>query len=271
MGKAMTIVDISRHLTMDYLEPSNVSQYRINFYNNQPFPHIILDNLFSEELLSSMNKEFEESRIYDWNYIDDGRQFRKESRTNQKLKPAAQTYYNLIYSGLFVEFVENITGIKGLICDPMLLNGGLHELPPGGKFDPHLDVNRHLVSKLNSKLTLITYLSRNWDPSYGGLLQLWDSNEDCKVEIVPYFGRTVAFLQTAHSIHGVTQVGPNKKRRSAIAYYYVTDEKPVDFYHGTVFISKLSKRSKLVNLIKYAMPPFVSHFYRTVKDKLGPR
>lgn len=267
----MTIVDITRHLNLDYLKSSNVSEYRTKFYNNHPFPHIILDNLFSKELLDSMNKEFEEIRNYDWHHVDDVRQFRRESRTNQKLKPAAQTYFNLIYSGLFVEFIEKITSIKGLICDPMLLNGGLHELPPGGKVDLHLDVNQHLVSKLNSKLTLITYLSRNWDPSYGGLLQLWDSNCGLNVEIVPYFGRTVAFLQTAHSIHGVTPVGQNKKRRSAIAYYYGTDEESVDSYHGTVFISKISKRSKLVNLIKYIMPPFVSHFYRTVKGKLGPR
>ena len=138
--------------------------------------------------------------------------------------PATQLYFATIHCRPFVDFLTKVSGISGLIPDPMLVGGGLHEIPPGGKFAVHTDFTNHPITKLSNRLVFITYLNKEWKVSYGGALELWDSeNGGNKVEIVPLFGRSILFLQSPKSLHGhprSVNAPHGRPRRSALAYYY---------------------------------------------------
>jgi hypothetical protein len=113
---------------------------------------------------------------------------------------AAQINFNTIHSGVFVDLRQQITGIDGLIPDPALDNGGLHESQTGGKFAMHIDFNQHFVTKLDARLVFITYLNKDWLPSYGGALELWSADEGkCKVEIEPASAGQSSVLKPANA------------------------------------------------------------------------
>lgn len=233
------------------------------FLANRPFPHIVFNNLFSTTLLELMCSEFERLIWTNWKHIDEARERIRESLPNTHWGPATQLYFNTIYSGIFLEFLEGVTGINCLIPDPKLHAGGLHEVPTGGKFALHVDFNRHWVTGLDMRATFITYLNKDWDSSYGGALELWDVKENhCEVEIEPVFGRSILFLQSSKSLHGLPKPidAPNgRPRRSAIAYYYSngrSDEESMR-YHDAIFEKPLalSRNEKAMNSVKYLTPP----------------
>jgi Rps23 Pro-64 3,4-dihydroxylase Tpa1-like proline 4-hydroxylase len=126
-----------------------------------------------------------------------------------------------------VQFVEQVTGIEGLLQDPQLKGGGMHEIPDGGHFAAHVDFNRHLVTGLHNRLVIITYLNKNWRRFYGGSLELWDYASNVKaIDIDPVFGRTVIFTQSSESLHGhsVPVQAPDRRPRQSVAAYFYTKE-----------------------------------------------
>ena len=84
--------------------------------------------------------------------------------------------------------------------------------------------------KLQRKINLIIYLSREFREIDGGHLGLWSSKEDGSIDklekkISPKFNRAVIFDTTQNSWHGlVTKYNPKKGQyRKSLAVYYLTD------------------------------------------------
>ena len=75
----------------------------------------------------------------------------------------------------FLKFLEEMTGISGLIPDPYFVGGGMHETKRGGHLGVHADFNIHDKLKLERKLNLLIYLNEDWSPEFGGELELWDT------------------------------------------------------------------------------------------------
>src|SRR4029077_6346348 len=97
-------------------------------------------------------------------------------------------------SQAFLGFLEEMTGMRGLVSDPYYEGGGLHETKRGGHLGVHADFNAHDKLRLERKINLLIYLNEEWDPAYGGRLELWDRQmKDCAVRVEPVFGRAVIF------------------------------------------------------------------------------
>jgi Rps23 Pro-64 3,4-dihydroxylase Tpa1-like proline 4-hydroxylase len=189
---------------------------------------------------------------------------------------ASQLYFSTIYSGRFVDFLEKVTGIHGLITDPELYSGGLHEIPTGGKFDMHTDFKQHAVTGLDNRLVLITYLNKGWESSYGGCLELWDMDENKIVtEVVPEFGRSILYYQSSRSLHGhpkPVSEPSGRTRRSAAAYFYsngrLNDDNPVVHNNNTQFIRTVDPlaREKFASALRYVLPPVLFDGVRKAKS-----
>lgn len=214
-------------LTYGFFEPGAVSSsgldLRAAYQSAQPFPHVVLDDLFSADLLESCLAQFPA-----------GGAEVEFSRPQEKLKSAwnpdslAAPLRSLFYSfnsRPFVTFLENLTGIEGLIPDPYFLGGGFHQTTNGGKLDVHTDFNLHKELNLERRINVLIYLNKNWQPEYGGCLELWNSDMTrCVQSIVPQFNRTVVFSTTGLSWHGHPEPvqHPNAMPRRSIALYYYT-------------------------------------------------
>jgi hypothetical protein len=244
--------------------PKRIEALREAFANAKPFQHLVIDGLFSPKLLELVLADFDRLNWSDWRRYDTQYEVKRGSAPKTWLGHASQLYFNTIYSGRFVDFLERVADIAGLVTDPELFAGGLHDIPPGGKFAMHIDFNQHAVTRLDNRLVFITYLNKDWQSSYGGGLELRniEGDEESAVEIVPEFGRSALFYQSSKSLHGHPKAvdAPNgRHRRSAAAYFY-SNGRPDDDgqeFHTTQFVKTADppKHEKLTNIAKYLLPP----------------
>ncbi|HYP58749.1 MAG TPA: 2OG-Fe(II) oxygenase [Beijerinckia sp.] len=243
------------------------------FKSNRPFPYVVIEDLFSPDLLELMYSEFDGIRWNDWIRYDNQNERKLGSHPDTEFGPATQLYFNTIYSKAFIQVIQQLSGLQGLVPDPELVAGGLHEIPEGGKLAVHLDFNKHPVTGLDNRLAFITYLNKDWKASYGGALELWDAgNDECQARIEPLFGRSVLFFQSSKSLHGhpdPVKTPDGRPRRSATAYFYSNgrtdgDSKPA---HLTIIPSaaKLADHHRFMSGIKYFTPPALVDAVRRVK------
>ncbi|TWT11644.1 2OG-Fe(II) oxygenase [Reyranella sp. CPCC 100927] len=248
------------------------------FRQAQPFKHLVFEGLFEPRLLERIHDEFEFVSRADWERYDNRNERKLGTKPSARLGPAAQLYFDTIYSKRFVDFLGRISGIDGLITDPMLYGGGLHKIPTGGKFAPHVDFNKHPVTRLDNRLVFLTYLNKDWKPEYGGALQLWDVDSDrCTVEVVPEFGRSILFYQSSRSIHGHPDPvrAPNgRARRSAAAYFYSNGrgDESTDHYHTTIIRKPITvgPYARLALGVKYWTPPVLIDAFRLITRRQWP-
>jgi 2OG-Fe(II) oxygenase superfamily len=216
------IVPISRFVNQKTL--ASLLEKKDQFAEAYPFPYLVFDELFSNELLAEVHKEFDQLGQQSWNEIENPLQLTLRSNPNSKFGPATQTYFDILSSAWFVTFLSELTSIRGIVFDPIMKGGGMHESRVGGKFGLHLDFSKHPVTKLDNRLVLITYLNDGWKEEYGGMLELWDAEQNkCAATVLPVFGRTILFAHTDKSLHGHPgglNPPPGVTRRSVAAYYY---------------------------------------------------
>ena len=214
-------------LALDVTSPELIAVQRAAFRDAKPFEHIVIDGLFDGHLLSLIEEEFPPPNAQRWRNVTGPYESTYRSNSAANLGPAAQIYFNLINSNLFVRYLSTITGIPDLITDHTLLGGGLHESRAGNWFAVHRDFNFHHRTMLANTLVFLTYLNRDWKPDYSGALELWDCELNQKItEVEPVFGRSILFRHSDRSFHGhpaPLRPPPGQSRRSLGAYYYVND------------------------------------------------
>jgi hypothetical protein len=117
---------------------------------------------------------------------------------------------------------------------------------------------------------MLIYLNKNWNPDFGGNLELWDRQMRSKVDsIAPLFNRCVIFNTDADSYHGHPDPlnTPAEITRKSIALYYYTASKKVyedTPAHSTMFVARpqdsshikrLTAKLRLQNYLKDWIPP----------------
>ena len=226
----------------DALSPSNAAELRARFVNAKPFPHVVIDGLFAPDFLDRVLEDYR-AGFGDWVHYNTADEVKKGTRPNAKLGAGSRHYFDVIQRGQFTQFLSAVTGIDGLLPDPTLFGGGLHEIASGGKFSVHIDFNKHPVTQLDNRLVFITYLNKGWQPAWGGALELWDAQTKQMVEaVVPVFGRSILFAHSSVSLHGHPHpvVAPEgRKRRSVAAYYYSNgrNDEAGDAFKTTQFLN----------------------------------
>jgi len=267
-GRHLAVDEVLNH---EMLTDKSVAQLSEAFRNNSPYPHLVVDGLFSPVLLQEMNAEFDRLKWNNWRSIQDREEIKRGTLPNTRFGLATELYFQTIYSGVFVDFVKCLTRIDGLIGDPELYNAGLHEIPSGGHFRLHTDFTHHPTTELNNRLVVITYLNEGWTYEYGGRLELWDPDIEQRVqEVVPVLGRTIFLGQTRRSVHGHPNpvVAPNgRTRRSAAAYFYSNGIKEGDETMSlkTEYFKTDNARFRNQQRVRQFVPPIVLELMRQLR------
>jgi len=189
----------------------------------KPFPSIVMEDFLDKEILRQVLAEFPDRE--GMSYFD-----RPQERFKYQFGPerfSGPTIRNLLAelnSAAFLAFLSEMTGIPGLVADPLFTGGGLHETLAGGHLSVHADFNIHQDLNLERRLNLLIYLNEDWPQEYGGALELWDAKmRKAARSILPVLGRAVVFNTTSKSFHGQpdpVQCPADRSRRSIATYYY---------------------------------------------------
>jgi Rps23 Pro-64 3,4-dihydroxylase Tpa1-like proline 4-hydroxylase len=218
----------------------------VNYKNTQPFPHIMLESLFDSAMLEAIVDSFPTpDQSLSWRRTEaklnsKKMQFNKLGMPYELEMPLIIRQLILeMNSGPFLRFLESLTGIEGLLPDPSLQGGGIHQILPGGVLGVHADFTQHKVYGLDRRINVLLYFNHDWKPEYGGHLELWSRDmSECVRRIKPDFGRCVIFDTDATSFHGHPEEVACQKgtTRKSLALYYYTNGRAggnVEHTHAT--------------------------------------
>jgi hypothetical protein len=265
---------------------SLAEKWREAYASAQPYPHTVMDDFLPEAVLDAVLAEFPDPKQADWFAFDSATERKLATKDDTAMGPATRQVLAQLNSAAFIDFLERLTGIEGLVPDPHFVGGGLHQIEPGGHLKVHADFNRHPRTGLERRLNVLVYLNRDWKDEYGGAFELW--NEDmsaCAEKVMPYFNRCVVFSTTSTSYHGHPEplACPEGVTRKSMALYYYSKDRPADetgHAHNTLFqrrpgeelpepapITREPIGTRLKAALRMIVPPIVVTAWRRVRRR----
>jgi Rps23 Pro-64 3,4-dihydroxylase Tpa1-like proline 4-hydroxylase len=204
-----------------------------NYSTASPFPHLVIDDFFDPRVLDHILDEWPDLETPNVDNYHDGTYTKLKYASNYRMRfgPYTRCVLARLAEPPFLEALEKVTGINGLVPDPYVWGGGLHFTRSGGRLAVHADFNKHFKFKLDRRLNLLLYLNRDWTETNQGWLELWDRDMKSWVKrILPVFNRTVIFSTTDFSFHGQPEAiqGPPDLFRRSLALYYYSNGRPAE-------------------------------------------
>jgi hypothetical protein len=194
----------------------------------QPFPHVHLIDFFDPTVVASLVDEFPTSVTDEWVHWKHYNENKLGLTKRALFPPFIGRVVDELNGAPFVTWLSELTGIPGLVADPSLDGGGLHQAGAGGFLNVHTDFTMHHHQKnWRRRVNVIVYLNRWWDEAWGGAIELWDRQmQRCVVRIPPLCNHAVIFNTDSPSYHGFPDplTCPEGVTRRSLALYYYTVE-----------------------------------------------
>jgi len=192
-----------------------------------PFPHLVIDDLLDPDALRAVVADFEVSSEA-WTYWHHVNERKRGLPDRSRMSADTRAVVEALETPAFLGLMEELSGVTGLLADPHLDGGGLHEMLPGGFLNVHTDFLSHTIERTwRRELNLLLFLNEGWVPEHAGWLELWNASMSaCERRIEPRFNRCVVFRTSATSFHGVPAriACPAGDSRKSLALYYFRDE-----------------------------------------------
>ncbi len=218
-------------IDFDRLE-RELPELRERYRAASPFPHIVLDDVVRPEVIDDVYREFAAVPEDGWRkYVHVNE--RKEAHTDPSAwGPVLQDLLAALASDRFVAILEELSGHAGLQADLDLDGGGLHRSLPGGFLNVHADFTAHHVHQdWRRRVNMILYLNPDWEPEWGGGLELWSTDmTTCEATLVPEGNRMLLFSTSEDSYHGHPDplaCPPDRARQSLALYYFSQEPDPL--------------------------------------------
>jgi hypothetical protein len=216
---------------------NRVDELHDEFIQSKPFNHVVIDNFLPYDHAKFLSDNFPKPAHpiwLDWKKRSPHQYGKLGPGNSEKfylLEPEFKFALHEFNSCIFLQFLERLTGVNKLLPDPYYTGGGIHQILNGGILDVHTDFNFYSKLDINRQLNVLIYLNEQWEPGYGGELELWDASlkqgGKCVKSIPPLFNRAVIFKTDKTSFHGHPQewLAPTQIARRSIALYYYTAQK----------------------------------------------
>lgn len=264
---------LKEFLTSEICLPQDIGLLRQAYRAAKPFPHVVMDGIFSATLLERVTAEATRLKSDQWIQIHQD-QLEKVQRMRSALEigNAGRDLVTLLHSAGFLYLLSEITGIWQLLPDPYLQGGGHASMRRGDYFKIHADRNVAYDTGLTRRLAMIVFLNKDWPRDYGGELELWnEEGTRCETAIAPVFNRTVLFEVAYPNYHGVPRplaCPPDRMRHSFLVYYHTVGVGMGDKItpHTSRFAPQFYRRSKslLRRAAEQITPPIVLNAARRI-------
>ena len=246
------------------------------YQSKTPYHYTCIDNFLPLEILERVRAEA----------LEMGSKDPENASANERLKTSYNpdrlpTYTKAVFHALnarpFIQFLESMSGIKGLIPDPYYQGGGIHRTETTGFLDIHADFNHHRIMNLERRLNLLIYLNPDWKEEYGGSFEVWTNDMSRKVEgFAPVMNRMCCFSTGDNTMHGNPEPvnHPNNDPRLSIAlYYYTATWEDGRVAQSTVFKQRpgtndVRSNEATLRLVRELVPPVVYRKTRSLLRRL---
>jgi Rps23 Pro-64 3,4-dihydroxylase Tpa1-like proline 4-hydroxylase len=234
------------------INPIDRETLRQQFQNATPFPFFCIDNFlredFANEILASF-PSYEQAREVGKSFKGVNEKGKVQVTDSTTFAQPVQRLNEALASQQFLDLLSYVTAMPNLLADDQLVGGGIHQTGPRGHLDVHVDFNYIKERDLHRRLNILIYFNKNWQPEWGGNIELWDQRvENCAHSFSPVFNRCVVFETNEISYHGVSAVRcPEGVSRKSFAAYYYTREAPAHWTgkaHDTIFRARPDEKFK---------------------------
>ena len=227
--------------------------------HTSPFDHYVIDNFVTEEMGHNLSSQFPDYNSASWFEYNNPLE-RKRTIRDWGMFPS-ETYQLFSYlCGDQLDIIKELTGCYDLYSDYGLHGAGWHIHKRGDHLNVHLDYSIHPYAKLQRKYNLIIYLTPDWDPSWGGGLELWSHNQQLNLPSIKVktidckFRRAVLFDTTQNSWHGVSEpinCPEGVYRRSVAMYYLTTPDEDTDQRNRALYAPREDQKNSadIIDLI----------------------
>lgn len=218
----------------------------------EPFPFFYLDDFLDQDFAAEVAAAFptfEEAAGLGQQFEAVNERGKIQVQDARLFPPALAQLQQELASESWLDLLREVMGIEGLMADPDLVGGGIHETRQHGHLDVHVDFNYLREKQLFRRLNILVYFNPGWEEDWGGKIELWDRDvRVCHHSLAPAFNRCVVFETSEVSFHGVTALScPDGVVRKSFAGYYYTADAPADWsgeHHSTVFRARPDERMK---------------------------
>ena len=203
---------------------ARIPALREAFQNAVPFEHLIIDDFADADRLRRALKIVERAALKDLGARNDNL-FQKNKYENPRFFELCDEFQELHEDYLSLRFQNILRMITGdeVFIDPDHHGGGLHLGVKASKLDMHSDFSHHPKHPTWFRnLNVLLYLNDDWQPEYGGALQIRDDRSNAELTIEPLFNRLLLMQTRSYTIHGhgMTNFPAGKYRTSIAAYAY---------------------------------------------------
>ena len=222
------------------------------FKNSEPFNHVVIDNFFEESVANNIASEYPSVSTDKGVFYNNPIEVKKAIGDWNQFPKNTYSAFQYMCSQDFLNKLEKITGIQGLIADYGLHGGGYHMHPRGGKLNVHKDYSIHPKLGLERRINIIVYLTPDWQESWGGGLQLWTHDEEHNLpkemakQVHNQFNRAIIFDTTQNSWHGLPDKiqCPEGMSRNSLAIYYLSEPRQRIETHSRALFAPHKDQSK---------------------------
>jgi len=201
----------------------------------RPYPHAVVEEFLGQSLARELAAAYPGPAHPSWKRKDHDEQAARLGQLQRGgFEDVDGSLRHLLaeLSGMaFIDFLQTLTGVQGLIPDPHFRGAGLHLTLPGGHLALHVDFNRDRLRGLARRVTVLYYLNADWQPAWGGELELWNGDlTRCEARISPVLDRLVVMAHGETFWHGHPQplACPEGRGRAVVAAYFYTADAASD-------------------------------------------
>ena len=254
-------------LTFDKDDAKAIGEkYAAQYQSGEPYHHICLDNFLPMDVINRVRADV--ATLEDAERSFDAAEEKLKSQYNpDRLPEYTRNLFYVFNSRPFIQFLEEMTGITGLIPDPYFIGAGIHKTLTGGYLNIHADFNVHKQMNLERRLNMLIYLNPPWKEEWGGSFEVWDKEMKNKVaSFAPTENRMCCFSTGSDTWHGNPEPvnHPDGLPRMSIAlYYYTATWDDTRVRHSTIFKPRPGSkdasegRAKRHRLLQDLLPPIV--------------
>lgn len=214
---------LSTYINQQY---SDLTQLANTFNAGQPTRNLVIDNFLPKDLALDLNNECGSLPSDLWTTFTRNSSHMKECRKLDYM-PVGRRFVEEMTSSSTITWLERVTGITGLIPDPHIVGAGYSKSYSGDTLQVHNDFNWNNELRVHRALSVILYLTPEWNSIWGGGLDFYDTNRKNVVKTVDcLFNRLLMWEYSPRNFHGYTtplSCPMDVTRNTMRLFYYVSN------------------------------------------------